>query len=288
MEQVNHPKHYNSHPKGIECIDIIRHYTFDIGNAIKYLWRAGLKPEMGKEDAEKEIEDLQKALWYVEDYKRKDHSDDVIKDENEMFQLVQDVTCYYIDEEILVGYDKDVQASLLGLLMVGLVVNGKVHSASAWDDFLFIAKDHINHRILSINSQQIHKEAQDIKDMLYGYEVEGMHTAKPGGKRETEPDDYDPLNLIVVQGTAYGLTDKVRKKKNGAVYEPCAICALRDGCNMKDNDMSICHLHQAEGNEYYREIGTAKYAPSFGTIEVVDDMKELEAEFRVESLFFRV
>ena len=69
MEHVNHPKHYNSHPNGIECIDIIRHYTCDIANAIKYLWRAGLKPEMGMEDAEKEIEDLKKALWYIEDYR---------------------------------------------------------------------------------------------------------------------------------------------------------------------------------------------------------------------------
>ena len=67
-EQVNHPKHYNSHPNGIECIYIIRHYTCDIANAIKYLWRAGLKPDMGKEDAEKEIEDLKKALWYINDY----------------------------------------------------------------------------------------------------------------------------------------------------------------------------------------------------------------------------
>ena len=71
MEHVNHPKHYNSHPNGIECIDIIRHYVCDIANAIKYLWRAGLKPEMGKENAEKEIEDLKKALWYIEDYRVK-------------------------------------------------------------------------------------------------------------------------------------------------------------------------------------------------------------------------
>ena len=58
MEHVNHPQHYNSHPNGIECIDIIRHYVCDIANAIKYLWRAGLKVELGMEDAEKEIEDL--------------------------------------------------------------------------------------------------------------------------------------------------------------------------------------------------------------------------------------
>ena len=62
MEHVNHPKHYNSHPNGIECIDIIRHYVCDIANAIKYLWRAGLKAEMGMENAEKEIEDLKSRI----------------------------------------------------------------------------------------------------------------------------------------------------------------------------------------------------------------------------------
>ena len=67
MEHVNHPKHYNSHPNGIECIDIIRHYVCDIANAIKYLWRAGLKQEEGVSDRQKEIEDLRKAIWYIED-----------------------------------------------------------------------------------------------------------------------------------------------------------------------------------------------------------------------------
>lgn len=66
-DNVNHPKHYTSHPSGIECIDIARHYCFSIGNAIKYLWRAGLKKEQGKTDRQKEIEDLQKAVWYIND-----------------------------------------------------------------------------------------------------------------------------------------------------------------------------------------------------------------------------
>lgn len=47
---VSHPSHYNAHPAGIECIDVIRHYTCDIANAQKYLWRAGLKPEQGISD----------------------------------------------------------------------------------------------------------------------------------------------------------------------------------------------------------------------------------------------
>lgn len=64
---VNHPKHYTSHPSGVECIEITRHYCFAIGNAIKYLWRAGLKSENGMADIDKEIEDLKKSKWYIDD-----------------------------------------------------------------------------------------------------------------------------------------------------------------------------------------------------------------------------
>lgn len=66
-DNVNHPKHYMSHPSGVECIEITRHYCFAIGNAIKYLWRAGLKSEQGMEDTAKEIQDLEKAVWYIND-----------------------------------------------------------------------------------------------------------------------------------------------------------------------------------------------------------------------------
>ena len=58
-DTVNHPKHYNSHPSGIECITVVRHMNFNRGNAIKYLWRAG--------DKENELEDLKKAAWYIAD-----------------------------------------------------------------------------------------------------------------------------------------------------------------------------------------------------------------------------
>ena len=58
VEQVNHPKHYTSHPSGVECIEITEHMSFNLGNAIKYIWRASLKG--------KEIEDLRKAKWYVD------------------------------------------------------------------------------------------------------------------------------------------------------------------------------------------------------------------------------
>lgn len=66
-DNVNHPKHYTSHPSGVECITITRHYCFSIGNAIKYLWRAGLKKDASLEDKQKEIEDLEKSIWYIND-----------------------------------------------------------------------------------------------------------------------------------------------------------------------------------------------------------------------------
>lgn len=66
QERVNHPKHYQ-HPSGIECITVARHHDFNIGNALKYLFRAGLKQEQGITPLEKQIEDLQKAAFYIQD-----------------------------------------------------------------------------------------------------------------------------------------------------------------------------------------------------------------------------
>lgn len=58
---VDHPTHYNAHPSGVECIDIVRHHSFNIGSAIKYLWRDGIK------NTETPIQDLEKAIWYIQD-----------------------------------------------------------------------------------------------------------------------------------------------------------------------------------------------------------------------------
>lgn len=66
-DNVNHPKHYTSDPSGIECIDITRHRNFNIGNAIKYLWRAGLKEDKDRKIIDKQVEDLNKAVWYLVD-----------------------------------------------------------------------------------------------------------------------------------------------------------------------------------------------------------------------------
>lgn len=63
-DKVNSPKHYTNHPSGVECIDITEHYNFNVGNAIKYLWRNGIKQEEGMSPIEKQIQDLEKAAWY--------------------------------------------------------------------------------------------------------------------------------------------------------------------------------------------------------------------------------
>lgn len=65
-DAVEHPKHYTAHPSGVECIEIAKHHNFTIGNAIKYLWRQGLKRDADKSVKQKQIEDLKKARWYID------------------------------------------------------------------------------------------------------------------------------------------------------------------------------------------------------------------------------
>jgi len=81
-DNVNHPKHYTTNNPtikvncpccgetivvSIECIDAIRNMPSWKGCAIKYLWREGLKFDASLTDKEKEIEDLNKAIWYIND-----------------------------------------------------------------------------------------------------------------------------------------------------------------------------------------------------------------------------
>lgn len=68
-DNVNHPSHYTwlKEKCGIEVIDITRHLDFDTGNAIKYILRAGKKKDSSMQDNAKCIEDLKKAIWYLND-----------------------------------------------------------------------------------------------------------------------------------------------------------------------------------------------------------------------------
>jgi hypothetical protein len=68
-DKVNHPSHYTwlKDLCGIEVIDITRHMDFNLGNSIKYILRSGHKKEEGYTDKQKTIEDLKKAIWYLND-----------------------------------------------------------------------------------------------------------------------------------------------------------------------------------------------------------------------------
>ena len=58
-DPVNHPSHYTDHPSGVECIEITQHFNFNLGNAIKYIWRSGIKAGNTAE------QDLMKARFYI-------------------------------------------------------------------------------------------------------------------------------------------------------------------------------------------------------------------------------
>lgn len=60
-DSIIHPPHYNDHPSGVECWDIVRWMGFNLGNAMKYIWRDGLK------DTQVPLEDLKKARNYIDD-----------------------------------------------------------------------------------------------------------------------------------------------------------------------------------------------------------------------------
>ena len=54
---VEHPPHYTSHPSGVECLTVVEHMGFCLGNVIKYIWRADMKGG---------VHDLEKARFYLD------------------------------------------------------------------------------------------------------------------------------------------------------------------------------------------------------------------------------
>lgn len=116
---VNSPRHYNSHPSGIECITVIRHYVCDISNAMKYLWRAGIKGEQGLTLREKEIEDCDKAIWYLRDYMKNG-----IRLTRTTVVVPPAHPCGFDCEDIASCYCGEIAEVFRLLWYVGLVVNG--------------------------------------------------------------------------------------------------------------------------------------------------------------------
>ena len=110
MDAVNHPKHYAGYPATVECIDITRHLSFDLGNAVKYVWRAGKKG-----DKAKAIEDLKKAKWYLEDW-YKSNSSEQAKTARSIFNLIDKasiLSCVYEIIECILFLDLEEAPTLI-------------------------------------------------------------------------------------------------------------------------------------------------------------------------------
>lgn len=58
---INSPSHYRNHPSGVECIQIVRHFPYNLGVAMAYIWRNG------KKAGNAAAQDLKKAVWHLQD-----------------------------------------------------------------------------------------------------------------------------------------------------------------------------------------------------------------------------
>lgn len=205
---VSHPSHYNAHPAGIECIEVIRHYTCDIANAQKYLWRAGLKPEQGISDRDKEIEDLEKSLFYIDDYRQ--HHKHVRKgecDTKTMLRRVRKVTGYTV-EQIVSGYPKPIADAMTLLLVVGIIDAGKVYADICWEVCLEQATAAIQQRIADLQTETVSKDCADIRQyigklIMLNYDLESCLAFVEGIEKCSDGKEYADFCNIV--GSSWGL-----------------------------------------------------------------------------------
>lgn len=147
-DNVNHPKHYTSHPSGIECIEITRHHCFSIGNAIKYLWRAGLKDDSSLSSKEKEIEDLEKAIWYIND--RLNYITHLPKT-NSIILYNQHPSKYCI-ADITMWFVPSIAKALESLCLTGLSSDQYV-DVKIEQDHLYRVIEHISERIETLKTK---------------------------------------------------------------------------------------------------------------------------------------
>lgn len=151
-DQVNHPKHYTSDPSGIECIDITRHRNFNIGNAIKYLWRAGLKEDKDRKLIDKQIEDLNKAVWYLVDEIHRLGSRCTVKTDSIN-------TCLPIDNESIIdaalNYHENINGQDVSILGLS---NGN-------GDIRFNIADHLKSILLDLYHTKVENGGQTKLDM---------------------------------------------------------------------------------------------------------------------------
>ena len=203
---VQHPQHYNAHPAGIECIEVIRHYTCDIANAIKYLWRAGLKPEQGMDDAEKEIEDLKKALFYIDDYRKNMPKTEVIQIPYGK-HFFKETTGYELDD-VIAPYNEYVSLAMHCLCYLGIVRDGRVFAIEKCNTYIDNAKEAIRQRILDIETEAVSNDCADIrpyigKMIVLNYDRESCLAVVEGIEKPSSDKEY--ADFCDIGGSSWGL-----------------------------------------------------------------------------------
>lgn len=206
--RVNHPQHYQG-ANGIECIDIIRHYTCDIANAQKYLMRAGHKPEQGMTQEEKEIEDLKKSLFYIDDYRQhpqhsRRHGE---RDTKTMLRRLRKVTGHTA-EQIVAGHPKPIADAIQLLLAVGIIDAGKVYADICWEVCLEQATAAIQQRIADLQTETVSKDCADIRQyigklIMLNYDLESCLAFVEGIEKCSDGKEYADFCNIV--GSSWGL-----------------------------------------------------------------------------------
>ncbi len=151
MEKVNHPQYYNRHPSGVECIDIIRNYVCDIANALKYLWRAGLKGEEGLTPVAKEVEDLQKAVWYIHDFIDNYMNNAYVHSNEPHVVRLADGRVIQV-QDIAQHYDDNIAVAITMLWSNGVIADGVVVVNSVWLGDMQTAIKAINARIKQLHA----------------------------------------------------------------------------------------------------------------------------------------
>lgn len=139
-ELVNHPQHYTSHPSNVECITIVQHHNFNIGNAMKYLWRCGLK------DGEGEVKELLKAKKYIEfELERIGYVDEKVDIKLDTTQALNQINNFESELVKLLGTNQELNQAIKNyVVVIALDNNGNYNMP---DDIIAIFKTDIYAKI---------------------------------------------------------------------------------------------------------------------------------------------
>lgn len=78
--------------------------------------------------------------------------------------------------------------------------------------------------------------------------------------------EFDPENLIVVDGLIHALTTAKIANPDATDRNPCALCSLRDNCHPSEG--LICQVHEAGENQYYAHVGYVVISPPYDDVQI--------------------